>query len=800
VSRAPTASGPGVSGGWTPPKVDLVRLVDIVVRDVDAAYEAAAADPGDPAVVGELGMYYYSVEQPLAAAACFTRAAELEPTALPWRYYLGLAYLAAFDAPSAVRAFEDGMALDPRYPPLLLALASQRLEQDTPRARALYQSVIENSPDDPRGYLGLGRCAELARDLEGAIREYRRALAVAPDDPNVRTALAKALESAGRRNEAAEHRRRIRSTQPAPLLRDPLLVQMLKRTRNPEFLTRLGQELGRAGRFEEAVTTLQRAIETDKTLTTARENLGIVFAMMGETARAAEEFRRVVEVSPSNLAARAHHALALSNLGRREEAERIYLAILAQKADEPLALGRYGVLLLQTGRTRDALRYLAALADAAPDEASSHLDLAMARACARQFDGCVDAYRRGRDLLPRGDDAPGRFVRQLIRLAAEQATHQAAASQATTQESFRLADFTGLGAAFAARGMDAEAARMRDYRSVLADEAMAMVRGGRAEAAQQVLAGALETDRDGSLRKAMGAALAARGKWGEAASELRQALRLRADLPGGRAALARVLQRAGKPDEAEAALREELARTPDNVALMRDLAVLLDKRGKPADAEAMIRSALSKQPDDAVGLHLLGRLLARAGRDTEALPILQQASRAQPQNADIHYELGALETRAGRSAQAVRCWLKAIALQPAFVDARRAYATACMQTGDFATAARVLKEGLNFVPDSVAMINSLAWILSTCPDESVRSPKLALPLARKACDLTANSNPKTLDTLAAAYAATGDFPNAVATAEKAVALWEKQPDAASLAEARRRAGLYKAGEIYRPGS
>jgi hypothetical protein len=55
----------------------------------------------------------------------------------------------------------------------------------------------------------------------------------------------------------------------------------------------------------------------------------------------------------------------------------------------------------------------------------------------------------------------------------------------------------------------------------------------------------------------------------------------------------------------------------------------------------------------------------------------------------------------------------------------------------------------------------LAWLLATCPDNSIRNGKKAVKLATQACDMTKWTNYAYVDTLAAAYAETGDFDGAL---------------------------------------
>ena len=68
---------------------------------------------------------------------------------------------------------------------------------------------------------------------------------------------------------------------------------------------------------------------------------------------------------------------------------------------------------------------------------------------------------------------------------------------------------------------------------------------------------------------------------------------------------------------------------------------------------------------------------------------------------------------------------------------------------------------LRLFPALEGASNMLAWILATSPNDSLRNGKRAVELATTACELTNWKNPANLDTLAAAYAETGDFDQAV---------------------------------------
>jgi hypothetical protein len=58
------------------------------------------------------------------------------------------------------------------------------------------------------------------------------------------------------------------------------------------------------------------------------------------------------------------------------------------------------------------------------------------------------------------------------------------------------------------------------------------------------------------------------------------------------------------------------------------------------------------------------------------------------------------------------------------------------------------------------MSNALAWVLATCPDDSLRNGEEAVKLAEQACEATRFFDFAKLDTLAAAYAEAGRFDEA----------------------------------------
>lgn len=92
----------------------------------------------------------------------------------------------------------------------------------------------------------------------------------------------------------------------------------------------------------------------------------------------------------------------------------------------------------------------------------------------------------------------------------------------------------------------------------------------------------------------------------------------------------------------------------------------------------------------------------------------------------------------------------------------------------FADATVDFEKTLQIQPDYPDVKNHLAWLLATCPDARVRNPTRAVELANEELK-RAPTDASILDTVAASYAAAGDFEQAIAMQEKAISLLNDEP-------------------------
>jgi len=180
--------------------------------------------------------------------------------------------------------------------------------------------------------------------------------------------------------------------------------------------------------------------------------------------------------------------------------------------------------------------------------------------------------------------------------------------------------------------------------------------------------------------------------------------------------------------------------------------------------------ALQVVPASAWVNYYLAGALMRKGNLSEAAEYYYGALRLKPDFLTARYNLGITLHQQGKFDEAISQWTEVIRLYPSHADAHNYLGLAFYKLGDINKAVKHWTRTLDLEPDWAEPYNNLAWLLATVEDEKLRNPSEAVRLAEGACKLTDYTQPGMLDTLAAAYAAEGRFPEAVKTAERALQL------------------------------
>src|SRR5262249_7655174 len=157
----------------------------------------------------------------------------------------------------------------------------------------------------------------------------------------------------------------------------------------------------------------------------------------------------------------------------------------------------------------------------------------------------------------------------------------------------------------------------------------------------------------------------------------------------------------------------------DSPAAHYNLGTALSAAGRTADGVAQYREALRLSPGYAVVHNNLGRALLKTGKVDEAMSQFREAARLDPKLAEAYYNIATVARARGSVAEAIQGFRRALRLQPDWIQA----------------------------------LGSLAWILATSPDATLRDGDEATRLAQRAVLLTDGLDPEMLDILAASQAA-----------------------------------------------
>lgn len=212
---------------------------------------------------------------------------------------------------------------------------------------------------------------------------------------------------------------------------------------------------------------------------------------------------------------------------------------------------------------------------------------------------------------------------------------------------------------------------------------------------------------------------------------------------------------------------------PDNEAFLLRHVESLGAEKKGDDQLKTLEKFIERNPKSLVAREALARILALQQRHDESLKIYQELNELRPNHALTLAETAQEYSALKKTAESVDYYQRALATMPKFDNQSPAWLWA----------------------------NNLAWIRATSVNPEFRNGAEAVKLAKQACDAVDFKQPQQLvliDTLACAYAESGDFAKAIEHEKRFTqGMREAQfnPEAIQAAEARIK--LFESGRPYR---
>jgi tetratricopeptide (TPR) repeat protein len=170
----------------------------------------------------------------------------------------------------------------------------------------------------------------------------------------------------------------------------------------------------------------------------------------------------------------------------------------------------------------------------------------------------------------------------------------------------------------------------------------------------------------------------------------------------------------------------------------------------------------------------LGDALARKGQPDEAMAHFEQAIKLQPDYAEAYYNRGNVLFAKGRIDEAIADWEKTLQIQPNDADAHTGLGNALLRKGSVKEAIAHYNQAMALAPNDPHSRSNTAWVLATSTDASIRDGAKAVELAQQAISLTGGREPLFFRSLAAAYAETGRFSDAIAVIQQAAPIARMQ--------------------------
>jgi tetratricopeptide (TPR) repeat protein len=193
----------------------------------------------------------------------------------------------------------------------------------------------------------------------------------------------------------------------------------------------------------------------------------------------------------------------------------------------------------------------------------------------------------------------------------------------------------------------------------------------------------------------------------------------------------------------------------------------------------------------------LGFVYLSEGNTEQAINYGNKALELNPRAKRANYVIGQAYYRQGLMDKAISYYLQGLQNDPALFEIYNNLGMAYYKSGKTDEAVQNWNKGLQFNPDRLEILNNLAWLKATAPDDKYRNASESINLAEKANRIADYKEPDFLDTLAAAYAESGQFQNAAVTAQKAMKIAHEKGNTKLAEEINKRLKLYQTQKPYR---
>ncbi|MGA3026431.1 MAG: tetratricopeptide repeat protein [Bryobacteraceae bacterium] len=266
------------------------------------------------------------------------------------------------------------------------------------QARPLLEKALAIDPSIHIERLDLGIVYAEDKQYDRAIAEFKEAIRLDDARPDAHLQLARVYQQTGKAADAEAEMAILRK------LREQERQNVLKGA--ARTLVNRGDELARDGKNEEAMTSYQKARETDPECAEAYSRIGALLVQSGKLDEAIAPLEKAVALNPDDALARDDlaGALALSN-GRTAEAI-AFCENALQRSPEDVALHvNLAIALNRAGKLDESIGHLQKAAQLRPDDATVQGNLGAALLGKGSADEAIPHLEKALELAPASAEA-----------------------------------------------------------------------------------------------------------------------------------------------------------------------------------------------------------------------------------------------------------------------------------------------------------------------------------------------------------------------------------------------------------
>ncbi|HEV2488870.1 MAG TPA: tetratricopeptide repeat protein [Candidatus Acidoferrales bacterium] len=592
----------------------------------------------------------------------FSTVTRLEPTKASTYMDMGLVQIALQRWPDAEQSFRKAVELEPKSPQTYINLANcYRAQKNFSDAERVFQQGAQNVPGNIQVYLNWAemlasegknsdadatlkvlrdqspKSVDVARaigdynlqrnNVDQAMAEYQRGLAIDPKNLTLQQKMEDIYLSTGKTEAAAAM--------------DAVVMKQAPNDSTNKI--NHGRLLMVQGKFQDAVTSLQKTVADEASSNEAHYYLGMAYWKNGNTDQANAEFQNALQISPGlAVALRALTQLNLSQ-GHYAVAQIYAQELLQENPADPMNRLLLGETLLPQGKNKDAEEQFLAAKQSAPNSPAAYVDLGYLYQLEQRFPDAEKAYQTALKLAPNDTSALDQYVGLLasrgdVPKAVAIAQQFIAMNPKDAHAHLTLSGIQLQVKNYTAASAEAEQATQLDPESILPYLQLGEVlrRKGDDNGAIQAYERALTRQpRAAPVIAAIGNIYLNQNDLARAGTQFQKALEVEPNLTVAQNNLAWVYAEQGQNlDVALGLAQKAKSQNPSQVTYTDTLAWVMYKKGDYLGAIPYLQDCVKKSPETGQFRYHLGMALVASGQKQQGRELLQAALKMNLDSAD----------------------------------------------------------------------------------------------------------------------------------------------------------------------